>query len=242
MVTVADLVAYRRRHEKLVERVVDTKLPTAFGDFVAVGYRSLVDNKHHVALVKGEVDGRRGRARARALGVPDRRRLPLAALRLRRAARVGAGDDRAARAAASCSTSARRAAGSACSTSCAPTSSRRRASTPSTPTSASACPPICATTASARRSSSTSGSPASASSPTTPRRSPGWPATGCRSPTRSRSSTLPNPHNEAYLRAKRERLGHTLHHQGLALDEEMLARGAASTTGRAERERDGDGR
>ena len=58
MITVADLVAYRRRHEKLVERVVSTKLPTTFGDFVAVGYRSLVDNKHHVALVKGEVDGR----------------------------------------------------------------------------------------------------------------------------------------------------------------------------------------
>jgi 3,4-dihydroxy 2-butanone 4-phosphate synthase/GTP cyclohydrolase II len=57
MITVADLVAYRRRHEKLVERVVSTKLPTAFGEFVAVGYRSLVDNKHHVALVKGEVDG-----------------------------------------------------------------------------------------------------------------------------------------------------------------------------------------
>ena len=58
MITVADLVAYRRRHEKLVERVVDTSLPTAFGDFVAVGYRSLIDNKHHVALVKGEVEGR----------------------------------------------------------------------------------------------------------------------------------------------------------------------------------------
>jgi 3,4-dihydroxy 2-butanone 4-phosphate synthase/GTP cyclohydrolase II len=57
MITVADLVAYRRRHEKLVERVVDTKLPTAFGEFVAVGYRSLVDNKHHVALVKGDVEG-----------------------------------------------------------------------------------------------------------------------------------------------------------------------------------------
>jgi 3,4-dihydroxy 2-butanone 4-phosphate synthase / GTP cyclohydrolase II len=57
MVTVADLVAYRRRHEKLVERVVSTSLPTAFGDFVAVGYRSLVDNKHHVALLKGDVDG-----------------------------------------------------------------------------------------------------------------------------------------------------------------------------------------
>jgi 3,4-dihydroxy 2-butanone 4-phosphate synthase / GTP cyclohydrolase II len=57
MITVADLVAYRRRHEKLVERVVSTGLPTAFGEFVAVGYRSLVDNKHHVALVKGEIDG-----------------------------------------------------------------------------------------------------------------------------------------------------------------------------------------
>ena len=58
MVTVADLVAYRRRHDNLIERVVSTTLPTAFGDFVAVGYRSLVDNKHHVALVKGEVAGK----------------------------------------------------------------------------------------------------------------------------------------------------------------------------------------
>jgi 3,4-dihydroxy 2-butanone 4-phosphate synthase / GTP cyclohydrolase II len=57
MITVADLIAYRRRTEKLVERVVDTALPTAFGDFKAVGYRSLVDDKHHVAMVKGEVDG-----------------------------------------------------------------------------------------------------------------------------------------------------------------------------------------
>jgi 3,4-dihydroxy 2-butanone 4-phosphate synthase/GTP cyclohydrolase II len=57
MVTVADLIAYRRRTEKLVERVVATALPTAFGDFTAVGYRSLVDNKHHVAMVKGDVDG-----------------------------------------------------------------------------------------------------------------------------------------------------------------------------------------
>jgi 3,4-dihydroxy 2-butanone 4-phosphate synthase/GTP cyclohydrolase II len=40
-----------------VERVVSTNLPTAFGEFVAVGYRSLVDNKHHVALVKGDVAG-----------------------------------------------------------------------------------------------------------------------------------------------------------------------------------------
>jgi 3,4-dihydroxy 2-butanone 4-phosphate synthase/GTP cyclohydrolase II len=57
MITVADLIAYRRRKDKLVERVVDTGLPTAFGEFTAVGYRSLVDDKHHVAMVKGDVDG-----------------------------------------------------------------------------------------------------------------------------------------------------------------------------------------
>jgi 3,4-dihydroxy 2-butanone 4-phosphate synthase/GTP cyclohydrolase II len=57
MITVADLVAYRRRHDKLVERVVSTGLPTAFGDFEVVGYRSLVDDKHHVAMVKGDVAG-----------------------------------------------------------------------------------------------------------------------------------------------------------------------------------------
>jgi 3,4-dihydroxy 2-butanone 4-phosphate synthase/GTP cyclohydrolase II len=57
MITVADLIAYRRRHDRLVERVVSTRLPTAFGEFDVVGYRSLVDDKHHVAMVKGEVDG-----------------------------------------------------------------------------------------------------------------------------------------------------------------------------------------
>ena len=86
----------------------------------------------------GDGQGRRprpgGRAGARPLRVPDRRRLPLAALRLRRAARGGAGDDRAARAPASCSTSRRRGGGSACSTSSAPTGSRRTGSTPWTPT------------------------------------------------------------------------------------------------------------
>ena len=59
MVTIADLIAYRRRHDKLIERVVSTVLPTGFGDFQAVGYRSLVDDKHHVALVKGDVAGKR---------------------------------------------------------------------------------------------------------------------------------------------------------------------------------------
>jgi 3,4-dihydroxy 2-butanone 4-phosphate synthase/GTP cyclohydrolase II len=41
----------------LVERVVSTNLPTAYGEFSAVGYRSLIDEKHHVAMVKGDVEG-----------------------------------------------------------------------------------------------------------------------------------------------------------------------------------------
>jgi 3,4-dihydroxy 2-butanone 4-phosphate synthase/GTP cyclohydrolase II len=57
MITIADLIAYRRVHDRLVERVVETRLPTAFGDFQVFGYRSLVDDKHHVALVKGDVEG-----------------------------------------------------------------------------------------------------------------------------------------------------------------------------------------
>src|SRR5436853_5196545 len=58
MVTVADLIEYRRRQDKLVHREVEVKLPTAYGDFRAVAYRSLVDNKHHIAMVKGDVEGR----------------------------------------------------------------------------------------------------------------------------------------------------------------------------------------
>jgi 3,4-dihydroxy 2-butanone 4-phosphate synthase/GTP cyclohydrolase II len=55
MITIADLIAFRRRHERLVERVASTRLPTAFGDFEIVGYQSLLDDKQHVALVKGDV-------------------------------------------------------------------------------------------------------------------------------------------------------------------------------------------
>jgi len=58
LITVADLIAYRRANEQLVERIVSTSLPTALGDFEAVGYRSLVDDKHHVAMVKGDVAGK----------------------------------------------------------------------------------------------------------------------------------------------------------------------------------------
>ncbi len=58
MVTVADLIAYRRRTEKLVERVTAVRLPTEHGEFTAVAFRELLTGKHHVALVRGDVVGR----------------------------------------------------------------------------------------------------------------------------------------------------------------------------------------
>jgi 3,4-dihydroxy 2-butanone 4-phosphate synthase/GTP cyclohydrolase II len=57
MVTVAELVEYRRRHEKLVERGAAVRLPTDFGDFDAIAFREKLTGKVHVALVKGDVDG-----------------------------------------------------------------------------------------------------------------------------------------------------------------------------------------
>jgi 3,4-dihydroxy 2-butanone 4-phosphate synthase / GTP cyclohydrolase II len=54
MVTVADLVEYRRRHEKLVERGAAVRLPTDFGDFDAIAFREKLTGKVHVALVKGD--------------------------------------------------------------------------------------------------------------------------------------------------------------------------------------------
>lgn len=53
--TVEDLIAYRRRNERLIEREQIIKLPTDFGDFDLHMYRSVVDGAHHLALVKGEI-------------------------------------------------------------------------------------------------------------------------------------------------------------------------------------------
>jgi 3,4-dihydroxy 2-butanone 4-phosphate synthase/GTP cyclohydrolase II len=56
LITVADLIEYRRRTEKLVERTVSVRLPTAYGDFTAIAFRETLTGKHHVALVKGAVE------------------------------------------------------------------------------------------------------------------------------------------------------------------------------------------
>ena len=55
IVTIADIIAYRRGHERLVERVAEARIPTEYGTFEAISYRSLVDKDEHVALVMGEV-------------------------------------------------------------------------------------------------------------------------------------------------------------------------------------------
>jgi 3,4-dihydroxy 2-butanone 4-phosphate synthase/GTP cyclohydrolase II len=57
MITVADLVEHRRRHEKLVERGASIRLPTEYGEFTAVAFRETLTGKTHVALVKGDVEG-----------------------------------------------------------------------------------------------------------------------------------------------------------------------------------------
>lgn len=55
LITIADLVAYRRRSEKHVRRIASARIPTAHGDFAAVGYDSEFDQVEHVALVRGEI-------------------------------------------------------------------------------------------------------------------------------------------------------------------------------------------
>ena len=55
IITIVDLIAYRLRHEKLVQRVTEARLPTKYGDFTAVAYQSTVDAAEHVALVKGDI-------------------------------------------------------------------------------------------------------------------------------------------------------------------------------------------
>jgi 3,4-dihydroxy 2-butanone 4-phosphate synthase/GTP cyclohydrolase II len=55
LIAIADLIAYRRRTERTVERVAEARIPTNHGDFRAVGFRSLVDGIEHVALVRGVI-------------------------------------------------------------------------------------------------------------------------------------------------------------------------------------------
>jgi 3,4-dihydroxy 2-butanone 4-phosphate synthase/GTP cyclohydrolase II len=55
IITIADLIAYRRRKEIYIKRSAEAKMPTKYGEFKMVGYENLLNGEHHVALVKGEV-------------------------------------------------------------------------------------------------------------------------------------------------------------------------------------------
>jgi 3,4-dihydroxy 2-butanone 4-phosphate synthase/GTP cyclohydrolase II len=57
IITIADLIRYRRRNEKLVRRVAEARIPTEYGEFTCYAYESLLDGEHHLALVMGKVDG-----------------------------------------------------------------------------------------------------------------------------------------------------------------------------------------
>ena len=55
IISISDLIAYRRRHEKLVHQVTKAKLPTKYGEFVAIAYKSDIDPDEHLALVLGDI-------------------------------------------------------------------------------------------------------------------------------------------------------------------------------------------
>jgi 3,4-dihydroxy 2-butanone 4-phosphate synthase / GTP cyclohydrolase II len=223
MITVADLIAYRRRTEKLVERVVETRLPTTFGDFAAVGYRSLVDNKHHVALVKGEVAGREdvlvrvhsecltgdvfhslrcdcGEQLEAALGMIEEEGLGVLLYLSQEGRGIGLLNK----------LRAYRLQEDGLDTVDANLKLGLPADLRDYGIGAQILTDLGLTSIRILTNN--------------PKKIIGMEGYGL-----SVTDQLPivapaNPHNEAYLRAKRERMGHTLHHQGLALDEEMLAR------------------
>ncbi len=57
LISIADLIEWRRKHEKHIKRIAEARIPTRHGDFRAVGYQSVYDDVEHVALVRGEIAG-----------------------------------------------------------------------------------------------------------------------------------------------------------------------------------------
>jgi 3,4-dihydroxy 2-butanone 4-phosphate synthase/GTP cyclohydrolase II len=221
MVTVADLVAYRRQHDKLIERVVSTSLPTAFGEFVTVGYRSLVDNKHHVALVKGEVAGKPdvlvrvhsecltgdvfhslrcdcGEQLESALAMIEREGIGVLLYLSQEGRGIGLLNK----------LRAYKLQEEGLDT----VEANLRLGLPADLRDYGIGAQILADLGLSSIRILTNN----------PKKISGMSGYGLSVTDQIPIEHLPNPHNEAYLRAKRERLGHTLHHQGLPLDEEML--------------------
>jgi len=221
MITIADLVAYRRRTEKLVERVVSTGLPTAFGEFTAVGYRSLLDNKHHVALVKGEVAGQEdvlvrvhsecltgdvfhslrcdcGEQLESALAMIEREGMGVLLYLSQEGRGIGLLNK----------LRAYKLQEEGLDT----VDANLRLGLPADLRDYGIGAQIL----------SDLGLSSMRILTNNPKKISGMSGYGLSVTDQIPIEHLPNPHNEAYLRAKRDRLGHILHHQGLALDEQML--------------------
>ena len=222
MITVADLIAYRRRTDKLVERVVSTHLPTAFGDFEAVGYRSLIDNKHHVAMVKGEVAGQEdvlvrvhsecltgdvfhslrcdcGEQLESALAMIEREGRGVLLYLAQEGRGIGLLNKLRAY--------------------------RLQEKDGLDTVDANlklGLPPDLRDYGIGAQILVDLGLSSIRILTNNPRKIVGMEGYGLTVTDQVPIESIPNPHNEAYLRAKRERLGHSLHHQGLPLDEEML--------------------
>ncbi len=56
LISIADLISWRRRNERKVDRIAEARIPTVYGDFMAVGFQSRYDGVEHVALVRGDID------------------------------------------------------------------------------------------------------------------------------------------------------------------------------------------
>ena len=57
IISIADLIRYRRQKEKLIRRISQARIPTHYGEFVGYAYESVIDGEHHLALVRGDVGG-----------------------------------------------------------------------------------------------------------------------------------------------------------------------------------------
>jgi len=58
MITIADIIEWRRKHEKHIKLIAEARIPTRHGEFRAIGYSSIYEDVEHVALVRGDIAGR----------------------------------------------------------------------------------------------------------------------------------------------------------------------------------------
>ena len=175
LISIEQLIDYRRRTERLVTRVAETVIPNAYGEWRAYGYRSDIDGAEHLALVLGDLSADEGEDVLARVHSECLTGDVFGSERCDCGAQLDAAMARSPSAAAASSSTcaATRAGASACCPSCRPTSCRTAASTRWTPTSSSACRWTPATTRSPRSSSTTWASAPSGCSPTTrPRSTP----------------------------------------------------------------------